>query len=874
MDTRRMLIRVAVPLAVRHLVAQRRVAAVTVLALACGVGATLAAQLLYGSVLGSYETTLRRFAGRAALQVTNGTSGVAEELVDAVGAVPGVRAVAPTVEGFVTVRRGADCAPGVAPSGGDRVYLYGVDLLADGEAREYDAEGDAVVEDPLVFLASPDSVALTATLARDWKLGLGDAVCVLAPNGIVPLTVRALLGRQRGPASALGGRLAVVDLSVAQELLGMAGRVSSIAVVTRPGTDPEILARAVRARIAGHGVVEAPRSRAASFGRLLANYRVGLSVAAALAMLVALAFVAGIASLAVAVRQQELGLLRVIGLRRREVATVVAVEVLGLGVVASTLGVGIGVGLARLMLGHVGAGADALYGGGGQAELRLDATSILASLFGGVLLPLAAIAGPLRRAAHATPLAALARTGAEDRSTPRYGILAGVGVAAALLVLVLWTLRDALNLPASLAGTLAMIGTATAAASCVPALVQALVACADRWMSARGRGLALLACRELRADARAIAVTCSALVLALGGGIAVSTWIASLDATVRAAFDTAFMNVDAVVSAGDMPYGPGAMPMPPALAAGIAGLPGVAFADAVRVDTIAFEDAKVQVVASDATLHRAGRRRFFMVEGDADAAAAAVAAGTGVLVNRSFARRFGRRPGDVLTLATPTGPLSLRIAGVHLDLTPGDLGIVRLDRAVYRRWWRDDGATAIEVSLQRPEDGVRVIDAIRARWGAGHGLVVLTLAEVRAEYGALLGRLAVLVYPLVAVALATAAVGTVAGRATSMIARRRATAVLRAVGMTSGQLARLFATESAAIASLAAGAAVTAGAVLGRLQVAILLEGMLGMSVVHAYPHGVAWVGAAALVVASAATGWIFGHRTGRATPCTALRWD
>lgn len=874
MGVGRLLIRVAVPVAMRHLAAQRRVATVTVFALACGVGATLATQLLYGSVTSSYEATLQRFAGRAALQVTNGTSGVAEELVDDVRSVPGVHAVAPTVEGFVTIRWGTGCASGAPPSGGERVYLYGIDLLADREVREYDAAGDAVVEDPLVFLASADSAALTAALARDWKIGLGDPVCVLTSNGMVPLTVRALLGRQRGPASALDGRLAVVDLSVAQGLLGMAGRVSSMAVVTRPDAELEVVAGAVRARVAGHGVVETPRSRAASFARLLANYRVGLSVAAVVAMLVALAFVSGIASLAVAVRQRELGLLRVIGLRGRDVATVLVVEMLALGLLASTLGVVVGVGLARTMLAQVGAGADALYGDGGQAKLRLDAIAILTSLIGGVLLPLVVTVGPLRRASRVTPLAALALAGSADRSTRRSGVMAGIGVVTALLVLTLWVLRMELHLPASHAGILAMVGTAIGAASCVPALIHALVAYADRRVSARGRGLALLACRELRSDARAIAVTCAALLLALAGGIGVSTWIASLDATLRAAFDTAFMNVDVVVSAGDMPYGTGAIPMPPALGGGIGGLPGVAFADAVRVDTIAFEDAKVQVVASDVTLHRAGRRRFFMVEGDADAAAAEVAAGTGVLVNRSFARRFGRRPGDALTLATPTGPLTVRIAGIHLDLTPGDLGILRVDRAVYRRWWRDDGATAIEVSLHRPEDGPRVIDAIRAGWGASHGLVVLTLAEVRAEYGALLGRLAVLVYPLVAVALTTAAVGTVAGRAASMIARRRTSALLRAVGMTRGQLARLFAMETAAIASVAVGAAVVVGAALGRLQVAVLLEGMLGMSIVHAYPHGIAWVGGSAVVAASAAAGWVFGRRAGRVTPCAALRWE
>ena len=869
----RVLTRVAGPLAMRHLRAHRRVAAVTVFALACGVGATLATQLLYGSVVGSYEETLRRFAGRAALHVTNGTSGIAEEMVDVVAGVPGVRTVAPTVEGFVTMRRGADCDRPAAAEG-DRVYLYGIDLLADREARDYDAGGDAVVEDPLVFLASPDSVALTATLGGEWRTGLDDSVCVAAPGGNAPLTVSALLGRQRGPASALDGRLAVVDLSVAQELLGMPGRVSTIAIVTAADADAEEVARNVGARIDGYGSVEAPRTRAAVFGRLLANYRSGLAVAAALAMLVALAFLAGIASLAVAVRQRELGLLRVIGLRRREVVAIVVVEFLGVAAAASAVGVVIGIGLARAMLAQFDAGADALYGGGGHAALRLAPVPMLASVVLGMVLPLGAIAVPLRRVAQVPPLAALALDGIADRRAPRYGVLAAGGIATACIAIGLWAARGVLGIPVGLAGGLAMVGTAAAAALCVPSLVGCVLARADRRASAAGRGLALLACRALRADTRVIAVTCAALLLALAGGIGVSAWIASLDATLGEAFDTAFMNVDAVVSAGDMPYGTGAIPMPPAIVAGIAGLPGVAFADAVRVDTVAFEDARIQIVASDTTLHRAGRRRFFMVDGDAAAAAAEMAAGSAVVVNRSFARRFDRRPGDLLTLATPTGPLRVRIAGIHLDLTPGDLGIVRLDRAVYRRWWRDEGATAIEVSVRRPDDGPRVIDAIRSRWGTSHRLVVLTLAEVRDVYRAMLGRLAMLVYPIVAVALVTAGAGAIAGRATSMLARRRATAVLRALGMTRGQLARLFAMEAVAIALIAAGAAVVVGAILGRLQVAVLLQGMLGMSIVHAYPHGIAWLGSAALVAASAATGWIFGRRTGRLTPCAALRWE
>ena len=56
---------------------------VAVVALACGVASMVATQLMYESVVASYEKTALRFAGRAALQVTNGASGVAEELDEA-----------------------------------------------------------------------------------------------------------------------------------------------------------------------------------------------------------------------------------------------------------------------------------------------------------------------------------------------------------------------------------------------------------------------------------------------------------------------------------------------------------------------------------------------------------------------------------------------------------------------------------------------------------------------------------------------------------------------------------------------------------------------------------------------------------------------
>ncbi len=861
------MMRALIDLALRHLVAHRAAVAIALGAVACGVAAVLAALLLHGSVLASYEATVERLTGRAALHVTNGTSGVAEEVVERLRDVPGVRALAPSVEGFVSVLDDDGAV-------GERIYLYGVDLLGDAEVREYDAAEPTLVDDPLAFLAATDSVALTADLARARGVVVGDRVRVLTPAGVVSLTVRALLGRQRGPASALDGRLAVVDLSVAQELLRMPGRVSTIAIVTEPTADVAAVARAVAARVDGLGLVETPRARTSTFARLLANYRFGLVVAAAVAMVVAVYFVFTLATIAVTERRRELGLLRLVGMRRRDVGALVTIEMLMLGVVGALAGLPLGLGVARVMLGSVSAGAAALYAAGGGAVLAVEHRAVVASLMLGMGASLLGVVGPVRTVLRASPLDAVRTAPTAARDVPYARGLAGAGLVLMLATIGVWLGRARLGIPVGPAGTLAMLGALVGTALAAPVTIRAAVVCGDRWATASGGIVPLLAGRSLAAEGGGLALTCSALLLSLAGAVGIATWIASLDATLQAAFEDVFANVDLVVSAGADPFAPEATRMPADVAAGIAALPGVAFADPVRVDTIDLDGARATVVATDGTLLRDGRRRLFLIDGDPRDVATALADGSGAVVNRTFAERFGRRRGDVVSLPTPNGPLRVRIAGIHLDLTPGDLGTIRLDRTVYRRWWRDDSASLVEVAVARSGDRRAVSEAIRRRWGASHALVVLTLEQVRAEYAAMLGRLATLVYPLVGVAIGSALVGTVSGRAASMIARRRVHGLLRAAGATRGQLAQVCGLETAGVVALASITALVAGSLLGAMQVEIFLRGMLGMSVAFAYPHATAWAGTTALLLAGGTAGWLLGHRAGRPTLREVLRWE
>jgi putative ABC transport system permease protein len=859
----RVLIGAVLPLAVRHVLHRRRVTGVALLGLACGVASIAATQALHRSVVASYATTTRRFAGRAALEVSNGDSGVPEELVDEVRAIAGVRAVAASVAGFVAT-------PDLP---GERLYLFGVDLLADHDVRDYGAGATAVVSDPMVFLAAPDSVALTDAFLRAHGLAMHDRVRVLTPSGNVSLTVRAVLGRQEGPATVLDGRLAVVDLSVAQDLLRLERRVSQLAIAVDSDRDVDEVSRRVAAVVGARGVVERPRARAASFARLLDNYRNGLAVAAAVGVLVALYFVTNVATITVEERRREMALLRAVGASSRVVAALVVGEMLVVGLAAVLLGVPLGVAVARGLLARFVGGIALLYGEVGPATLSLDRATLATSVGVGLVAALAATIVPVRRVLRIRPVDALrARSDPREARFPGGAGMAGTCIAGGALAA--WSTRDSLPFARDTVGMAAIFGVLAGVAVALPAIARLAASTSDR-LARRCSDVALvLAGRFLGEDRQRIAVTCAAMTIGVGGSIAVATWASSLDATLEEAFDAVFGRVDVVVSGGADPFAREAVRLPASVAAALATWPEISFADALRIDTIAFEGSRAAIVARDASAYVAGRRRLFMVEGDASEAARRVAAGTAVVVNRAFARRFGRKPGDVIELATPNGPLRLPIAGIHLELTPGDLGVVQLDRALYRRWWRDDTLSLVEIELRHPADRPRVLDAIRGRFGERYGLVAFTVEELRRTYEAMLGRLAALVRPLLALALGCALVGLVSASTAAMIVRRRTYALLRAVGCTRAQLTRATIVELAMIGGLAMSGAVVIGAGLGWVQVEVLLRGMLGMAVAYAFPRNLAAGAAVAVVVATALAGWVLGRRAGKVPIRAALQTE
>ena len=139
----------------RHILRTLLTVAGIVLGVAVFVGMHTANQ----SVLFAFSTTVDRIAGKTEQQVTAGEAGFHEEVLEQVQNASTVRVAVPVIEAVVDTNL----------KGQGNLLVLGVDMTGDRTLRDYDLDSgdDAMIDDPLVFLAQPDSIILSKELS--WR---------------------------------------------------------------------------------------------------------------------------------------------------------------------------------------------------------------------------------------------------------------------------------------------------------------------------------------------------------------------------------------------------------------------------------------------------------------------------------------------------------------------------------------------------------------------------------------------------------------------------------------------------------------------------------------------------------------------------------
>jgi putative ABC transport system permease protein len=312
----------------------------TVAGIVLGVAVFVGMHTANQSVLAAFQGTIDRIAGKAQLQVSAGEPGFDEEVLDKIRAVPEVSAAAPVIEASVT-------------AGGTSLLILGVDMLGDRSLRTYDLEdSEEGIDDPLVFLAQPDSLLVSKTFADQKGLAIDSRVPMRTMTGDVTFVVRGIM-KPEGLASAFGGDLAVMDIYAAEKMFGRGRKFDRVDVALQEGVKLEDAERKLKAALGPGFQVEPPSSRGQQFEATSRVYALASDITSLFALFIGMFIIYNTFAIAVTQRRKEIGILRALGATRGQIRTLFLAESALTGLAGTALGILAGLVLARAMAGYI-----------------------------------------------------------------------------------------------------------------------------------------------------------------------------------------------------------------------------------------------------------------------------------------------------------------------------------------------------------------------------------------------------------------------------------------------------------------------------------------------------------------------------------------
>lgn len=726
-----------------------------------------------------------------------------DDLVEALGTVPGVAEVAPRIDASSDVSLlGKDgefysSAPTVASSWSDNPEISRATII---EGRKIRHSGEILLD-------------VTTFEKGDWALG--DTLSLATPVGIRDYT---LVGTFRfGEQNILQGATGVyLSLEDAQEVRAGDGGYDRIDIVPDDGVDHTMLVESV-----GSLLPKGARSTTSEFliqemddqvADIMGVIDTIILIFAFISVFVGAYLIANTFRIVVTQRTREIGLLRAIAATSSQIRRMVLLEATAIATAASAIGIGFGWLMAFGLLKFMESAFGNTYN---SIPLPLDAVVLGLAVGFGVTVMSALL--PAIHASQVHPLEALREAGIHSRKPLHRRTHAGLALTGLAAGLVAIGLVIPLGRPIAWVapGALALILGVTLLA---PALLVP-VATLFRAPFRRFYGIpGILAIRNVHREPRRSANTASALVI----GVFLLSFVATLSGSARqlaqerlAGDNRADLSVSSPVF--NVAYTPH---MPPAAYEIVRDVPGIEDAMRWGYGTVRLDGAEYSVGVIDAAVADE------MYSFDADPPLGRV--GDGVYIGPTL-QDLGYEPGDLLLLDGPKDDLALTVTGEFEGAIGDDLVV---DWVTGERLFWTFTIRSVMVTVEPGLDIDEVKTAVNDALADFPLLEAFESSDLEDMANTLVTIILIFASALLAGAVIIGLLGIANTLALSVTERTREIGLLRAVGLGRKEVKRMVRLESAIIAFFGALVGIVLGTALAAAMMIALKDiGLTTLSV-------------------------------------------
>jgi putative ABC transport system permease protein len=819
--------------------------ALAVLGISVGVAVIVAVDLANASARKAFLMSMDTLTGDATHQVIGGPSGISENVYSKLRTEHGITAIAPVVEGTVKI----DDAT---------LSVLGVDLFAEREIRSF--TGDAQGADPdeasneslfTGFLITPGAVTTSERTASDLGLAVGSTFELLANGKPRQGTLLATFPDDGNNVY----QLLVTDIATAQEWLAKPGWLTRIDVRIADG-DEAALATLKDALPDGNQVLSAA-GRTRSTAEMSKAFMTNLTAMSLLALLVGLFLIFNSVNFSVLQRRPLIGVLRALGLTRRQLLTMILTEAAIVGLLAAVLGVLLGIVLGEQLLQLVARTINDLYFRVNATDVSVDAYSVAKGLIAGVAAALVAAALPAIEATSYQPRLAMTRSNLEQRARNSVPVVAVTG-AALMLASVVLILVSGTSLVAGLTAVFLLI---LGFALCVPYFVHMSTKLIAPAAGAMGGAASRMAVSGIASGLSRTGVAIVALAVAVSATIGVSIMVDSFRGSVSSWLESTLQ--------ADVYTGSQRGPMDPALIEVIRQLDGVEVVSSQKLAWLENATSRTQLRVLD--MPRAAYAGTEIIDADPDVVWPQWESSDAVLVSEPYGYQFGVGAGDTVMLPTDSGLQSFRVAATFESYDIQASGVM-MSRNTYARHFDDDSIDALGLYLDERSNPDVIVDQIELLSDSMQALYVISNADLRKESLRIFDRTFVITDVLYWLALGVAFIGILSAMLALQLERARESATLRALGMTPFQVGGLITTQTGVIGLLSGLAAVPLGIVMAWVLIKVINRRAFGWQIDMTVAPDILLASVAFAIGAALLAGLYPAWRAGHIQPAIAMR--
>ncbi|MDT7043466.1 FtsX-like permease family protein [Candidatus Nitronereus thalassa] len=807
-------------LAIHHLWSRPLRTGLTVFGVGIGVSAAIAMSVANEEVFRSFETTVTSVVGTATIHIT-ATEGLLDELV----VIPvrkhqAVESASPVINLSAKVL--------LSENNPQSFRIQAVDVLEWLSADTLEFSSTDAEDSSLDYLLNPDVLFLHQDTAERLNLNVGDSLNLEVGSRRYEVTLGGVFVATN-PGQTWDS-FAIMDIAAAQMLFDLVGFVDRYDLKTQHHAPVQEIIQDLQRTLGPTISVGRPAQRNQQVERMLRSFQLNLTTLSMVGLFVGVFLVYNAVGFSVVQYRREIGILRALGMYRRQIAWLFLGEAAVVGLLGGAGGTALGVVFAKLLVVLESETVSELYTSVPVGAVEMTPALMAGGCVLGLGLAILGALGPCWEASHTEPARALAPGQYEDTRQNRYGLFTSLAVALFLVAFGLSMLPPVDGIPVY--GYAAAFCLLLACTCLAPLCIQALRGIMSLpFKSALGLSAHLAADQIIRTPGRN-SMTLSALMVGIAIMVGVGVMVQSFRTTVETWIDQTMMadllitpqlDVLEASQAGKEAH------FPEEILKAASALPGVVAVDPYRQVRIQVGETTVILVARDFRVH-ADRSQYLFVGGDSDTRLQEALKQNGVIVSEVLARRLNVEVGESLQLPTSQGSHGFPVVGIFYDYAT-DGGKVVMDRALYEEHWGDASASVLAIYKDPQTTSNELRTQLNSALTPLMPITIIGNQELREEILEIFDRTFRVTHGLELIAVLVGLLGIANTLLTAIVERQREFATFRALGAGVRQIQGMVFWESLILGAIGAILGLLAGLLLAALLIFVINKQSFGWTI-------------------------------------------